>query len=185
MTSFQMFYSKPNSCFRASIRLEASALVRFSSYASGSPASSLSVLRYEAWAPVMGSSPLTHSSGSFLLGASGSSFGFSVVRLVCCLLLRAISSSCSSNVPGNNICYDKRFLSYWNHKATSNGSERSAWRRQMLRIFLTLSTMALFFPGLIKTTQGAEFGTAEEAKAMLNRVVTALKEDQKKALEDF
>ena len=55
----------------------------------------------------------------------------------------------------------------------------------MLRIFLTLSTMALFFSGLIKTTQGAEFGTAEEAKAMLNRVVTALKEDKKKALEDF
>ena len=55
----------------------------------------------------------------------------------------------------------------------------------MLRIFLTLSTMALFFSGLIKTTQGAEFATAEEAKAMLSKVVTALKENQKKALEDF
>ena len=55
----------------------------------------------------------------------------------------------------------------------------------MLRIFLTLSTMALFFSGLIKTTQGAEFGTAEEAKAMLNRVVAALKDDKRKALEDF
>ena len=55
----------------------------------------------------------------------------------------------------------------------------------MLRIFLTLSTMAVFFSGLIETSQGAEFGTAEEAKAMLNRVVTALKEDKKKALEDF
>ena len=41
----------------------------------------------------------------------------------------------------------------------------------MLRIlFLTLSTMALFFPGLIKMSQAADFGTAEEAKAMLNRV---------------
>ena len=55
----------------------------------------------------------------------------------------------------------------------------------MLRIFLTLSTMAVFFSGLIETSQGAEFGTAEEAKAMLNRVVTALKDDKRKALEDF
>jgi len=55
----------------------------------------------------------------------------------------------------------------------------------MLRIFLTLSTMAVFFPGLIKMSQAADFGTAEEAKAMLSKVVTALKEDKKKALEDF
>jgi len=55
----------------------------------------------------------------------------------------------------------------------------------MLRIFLTLSTMAVFFSGLIETSQGAEFGMAEEAKAMLNRVVTALKDDKRKALEDF
>ena len=55
----------------------------------------------------------------------------------------------------------------------------------MLRIFLTLSTMALFFSGLIKMSQGAEFGTAEEAKAMLNRVITALKDNKRKALEDF
>ena len=55
----------------------------------------------------------------------------------------------------------------------------------MLRIFLTLSTMALFFPGLIKMSEAADFGTAEEAKAMLSKVVTALKEDKKKALEDF
>ena len=53
------------------------------------------------------------------------------------------------------------------------------------RLLPTLSTMALLFSGLTETTQGAEFGTAEEAKAMLNRVVTALKEDKKKALEDF
>jgi hypothetical protein len=53
------------------------------------------------------------------------------------------------------------------------------------RSLLTLSTMALLFSGLTETTQGAEFGTAEEAKAMLNRVVTALKDDKRKALEDF
>jgi hypothetical protein len=50
---------------------------------------------------------------------------------------------------------------------------------------LTLSTMALLFSGLIKTGHADEFGTAEEAKAMLNRVVTALKDDKRKALEDF
>ena len=53
------------------------------------------------------------------------------------------------------------------------------------RPFLTLSTMALLFSGLTETTQGTEFGTAEQAKAMLDRVVTALKDDKRKALEDF
>jgi hypothetical protein len=53
------------------------------------------------------------------------------------------------------------------------------------RPLLTLSTMALLFSGLTETTQGAEFGTAEEAKAMLNRVVTALKDNKRKALEVF
>ena len=50
---------------------------------------------------------------------------------------------------------------------------------------LTLSTMALLFSGLIKTGHADEFGTAEEAKAMLNRVITALKDDKRKALENF
>jgi hypothetical protein len=50
---------------------------------------------------------------------------------------------------------------------------------------LTLSTMALLLSGLIKTGHADEFGTAEEAKAMLNRVVAALKDDKRKALEDF
>ena len=54
----------------------------------------------------------------------------------------------------------------------------------MLRTFLTLSTMAVFFPGLIKMSQAADFGTAEEAKSMLNRVVTALKKDKKKYQDD-
>src|SRR5205807_2663344 len=52
-------------CFKMSIRFEASALVRPSSYALGSCACSERVLRYEACAPVMGSSPETQSSGSF------------------------------------------------------------------------------------------------------------------------
>jgi hypothetical protein len=50
---------------------------------------------------------------------------------------------------------------------------------------LALSTIALLSFGTAKATQAADFGTAEEAKSMLNRVVTALKEDKKKALEDF
>ena len=53
------------------------------------------------------------------------------------------------------------------------------------RPLLTLSTMALLFSGLTETTQGAEFGTAEQAKAMLDGVVTALKDDKRKALRDF
>lgn len=53
------------------------------------------------------------------------------------------------------------------------------------RLFPTLSTMALLFSGLIKTGHADEFGTAEEAKAILNRVVAALKDDKRKALEDF
>ena len=54
------------------MRFDASALVRFWSNASGSPASSLSV-EAGAWAPVIGSSPDTHSSGSFsvLVGGFG------------------------------------------------------------------------------------------------------------------
>jgi hypothetical protein len=50
---------------------------------------------------------------------------------------------------------------------------------------LTLSTIALLFFGTAKATQASEYGTAEEAKAMLNSVVTALKDDKTKALEDF
>jgi hypothetical protein len=50
---------------------------------------------------------------------------------------------------------------------------------------LKLSTIALLLLGTAKASQASEYGTAEEAKAMLNRVVTALKDDKRKALEDF
>ena len=50
---------------------------------------------------------------------------------------------------------------------------------------LKLSPIALLLLGTANARQASEYGTAEEAKAMLNRVVTALKEDKKKALEDF
>jgi hypothetical protein len=50
---------------------------------------------------------------------------------------------------------------------------------------LTLTIIALLFVGTAKATQAGEYGTADEAKAMLNRVVTALKTDKTKALEDF
>jgi hypothetical protein len=50
---------------------------------------------------------------------------------------------------------------------------------------LKLSTVALLLLGTAKASQASEYGTAEEAKAMLNRVVTALKDDKRKALEDF
>jgi hypothetical protein len=46
------------------------------------------------------------------------------------------------------------------------------------RPFLTLSTMALLFSGLIEMSQAAEFGTAEEAKAMLDKAVVAVRQDE-------
>jgi hypothetical protein len=55
----------------------------------------------------------------------------------------------------------------------------------MLRPILSLGTITLLLFGAAKATQASEYGTAEEAKAMLNRVVTALKTDKTKALEDF
>ena len=52
------------------------------------------------------------------------------------------------------------------------------------RPLLILSTMAL---GVVAatTTQAAEFGTREEAKAMLDKAVTAVKENKEKALAMF
>jgi hypothetical protein len=55
---------------------------------------------------------------------------------------------------------------------------------KMLRPILTLSTIALLLSGAAKA-QANDYGTAGEAKAMLNKVVTALKTDKAKALEDF
>src|SRR5947209_16266765 len=59
----------------SSISFEASALVRSSLNWSGVPACSHSVLRYEACAPVIGSSPDTQSSGSFCVLPTGRVFG--------------------------------------------------------------------------------------------------------------
>jgi hypothetical protein len=53
------------------------------------------------------------------------------------------------------------------------------------RPLLALSTMALLFSGLIELSQAGEFGTAEEAKAMLDKAVAAIKEDKTKALANF
>jgi hypothetical protein len=55
----------------------------------------------------------------------------------------------------------------------------------MLRQILTLSTVALLLIGAAERTQAAEFGTAEEAKAMLDKAVTAVKENKTKALASF
>jgi hypothetical protein len=45
--------------------------------------------------------------------------------------------------------------------------------------------MALLFLLPAQTTQAAEFGTADEARAMLDGAVAAVKEDKTKALEMF
>jgi hypothetical protein len=50
---------------------------------------------------------------------------------------------------------------------------------------LSLTTVALLVFGTAEATQAAEYGTAEEAKAMLNKVVTALKDNEANALKDF
>jgi hypothetical protein len=52
------------------------------------------------------------------------------------------------------------------------------------RPLLILSTMALVL-WAPTTTQAAEFGTREEAKAMLDKAVTAVKENKEKALAMF
>jgi hypothetical protein len=46
---------------------------------------------------------------------------------------------------------------------------------------LILSTMALVVLWAATTTQAAEFGTPEEAKAMLDKAVAAVKENKEKA----
>ena len=47
----------------------------------------------------------------------------------------------------------------------------------------TSTALMLLWPAI--TTSGGEFGTAEEAKAMLARAVTAVKKDERKALAMF
>jgi len=53
------------------------------------------------------------------------------------------------------------------------------------RPLLILSTMALVLWAAATTTQAAEFGTREEAKAMLDKAVAAVKENKEKALAMF
>jgi acetaldehyde dehydrogenase (acetylating) len=53
---------------------------------------------------------------------------------------------------------------------------------QSSRLFIT-TALILLWPAI--TPQAAEFGTAEEAKAMLSRAVTAVKNDKPKALAMF
>jgi hypothetical protein len=55
----------------------------------------------------------------------------------------------------------------------------------MLRQFLTLGTFALLLFGAAERSQAAEFGTAEEAKAMLDKAVAAVKENKTKAIASF
>lgn len=50
---------------------------------------------------------------------------------------------------------------------------------------LTLSTIALLLVGMAKASKATQYGTVDEAKALLNRVVAALKDNKTKALLDF
>src|SRR5688572_10401811 len=76
------------------MRFEASALVRFGWNASSSWACSDSVLRYDVCAPVIGSSPDTHSSGGFSMldGRSGTSLGL----LDCGMDTHSLFAECSA-----------------------------------------------------------------------------------------
>ena len=49
---------------------------------------------------------------------------------------------------------------------------------------LAFGTLAIVFIGAV-TAQAGEFGTAEEAKAMLNKAVTEVRADEQKALAMF
>jgi hypothetical protein len=64
-------------------------------------------------------------------------------------------------------------------------SEQMHGDDKMLGRLFTLSTMALLFSGLIESSHATEFGTAEEAKGMLDKAVAAVKEDKTKALANF
>jgi hypothetical protein len=50
---------------------------------------------------------------------------------------------------------------------------------------LTLGTVALLLFGAVLATQAAEFGTREEANAMLDKAIAAVKEDKERALAMF
>src|ERR1044072_2537229 len=52
-----------------------------------------------------------------------------------------------------------------------------------LAVFVALCATLIF--ATVATTQAAQYGTAEEAKAMLERAVAAVKEDKAKALDMF
>ena len=46
------------------------------------------------------------------------------------------------------------------------------------RLFLTVGTIALLLFAFSEASPASEFGTAEEAKAMLDKAVTAVKKDR-------
>jgi hypothetical protein len=55
----------------------------------------------------------------------------------------------------------------------------------MPRLSLALSTIVLLLFGATATTQAGDFGTADEARSMLNRAVAAVKRDEAQALAMF
>jgi hypothetical protein len=80
----------------------------------------------------------------------------------------------------------KRFLRPLEPEGYEEGFLSIGRGMMMLRTpILTLGTIALLLFGAAEATQAAEFGTADEAKALLTRGVTALKDDKTKALENF
>ena len=55
----------------------------------------------------------------------------------------------------------------------------------MFRLATLLVLQIALLSVAIGPTQGAEYGTADEAKAMLERAIAAVKEDKAKALDTF
>jgi hypothetical protein len=55
----------------------------------------------------------------------------------------------------------------------------------MFRLATFLALQIALLSVAIGPTQGAEYGTADEAKAMLERAIAAVKEDKAKALDTF
>jgi hypothetical protein len=69
---------------------------------------------------------------------------------------------------------------------TAAGQQHTLWRSVMLRNRASVIGRALILVLSITTSVwAADFGTAEEAKAMLERAVAAVKEDRAKALDMF
>jgi hypothetical protein len=71
------------------------------------------------------------------------------------------------------------------HPPVASTEQVSGTMGMLPKLVLTLIVVGLLLSGTATATQAAEFGTPEEAKAMLDKAIAAVKEDKEKALAMF